>query len=293
MKALRAALPRVFAGVCLGQFVFPPDGGTGGLSNATFANPPSSPALNAAYLFTDASATGTCAGGGTSYAICAWNGSSFAAIAGTSTGLGDPGANSIPYRNGSGSTIPATATQMSGPNFCQDAGSTDAYACNLSPVIASYATGTLYWFKANTTNTGAASVNFNGKGALTIKKMAGAISTDLSDSDIRVGQWVACLYDGTNCQMASQLGTSVDLSSTQSLSNKTVDGVSPATLAFLDATSSVQTQLNTKAPLASPALTGTPTAPTPSQADNSTKLATTAYVDTGLGGKTSGPGSDR
>jgi hypothetical protein len=33
-----------------------------------------------------------------------------------------------------------------------------------------------------------------------------------------------------------------------------------------------------KAPLASPALTGTPTAPTPSSGDNSTKIATTAYV---------------
>jgi hypothetical protein len=32
------------------------------------------------------------------------------------------------------------------------------------------------------------------------------------------------------------------------------------------------------APLASPALTGTPTAPTPSTADNTTKIATTAYV---------------
>lgn len=40
-----------------------------------------------------------------------------------------------------------------------------------------------------------------------------------------------------------------------------------------------------KAPLASPALTGSPTAPTQSQADNSTKLATTAYVDTGLATK--------
>ncbi len=37
--------------------------------------------------------------------------------------------------------------------------------------------------------------------------------------------------------------------------------------------------LSAKAPLASPALTGTPTAPTASPADNSTKLATTAYVD--------------
>jgi hypothetical protein len=34
-----------------------------------------------------------------------------------------------------------------------------------------------------------------------------------------------------------------------------------------------------KAPLASPALTGTPTAPTPTANDNSTKIATTAYVD--------------
>lgn len=36
------------------------------------------------------------------------------------------------------------------------------------------------------------------------------------------------------------------------------------------------------APLASPAFTGTPTAPTQAANDNSTKLATTAYVDTGL-----------
>jgi hypothetical protein len=38
------------------------------------------------------------------------------------------------------------------------------------------------------------------------------------------------------------------------------------------------------APLASPAFTGTPTAPTPSAADNSTKLATTAYVDNAVSG---------
>ncbi len=38
-----------------------------------------------------------------------------------------------------------------------------------------------------------------------------------------------------------------------------------------------------RAPLASPALTGTPTAPTPSAGDNSTKLATTAYLDAKLG----------
>ena len=40
----------------------------------------------------------------------------------------------------------------------------------------------------------------------------------------------------------------------------------------------LQTALDAKAPLASPALTGTPTAPTPTAGDNTTKLATTAFV---------------
>ena len=50
-------------------------------------------------------------------------------------------------------------------------------------------------------------------------------------------------------------------------------------------TSALQTQINLKAPLASPAFTGTPSLPTGSTGvtqaanDNSTKLATTAYVD--------------
>ena len=43
--------------------------------------------------------------------------------------------------------------------------------------------------------------------------------------------------------------------------------------------SNAQDQIDLKAPLASPALTGNPTAPPHSAADNSTKIATTAYVD--------------
>jgi len=45
-------------------------------------------------------------------------------------------------------------------------------------------------------------------------------------------------------------------------------------------TSAIQTQIDTKAPLASPALTGTPTAPTATAGDSSTKIATTAFVGT-------------
>ena len=43
--------------------------------------------------------------------------------------------------------------------------------------------------------------------------------------------------------------------------------------------SNAQDQINLKAPLASPALTGNPTAPTQAAGNNSTRLATTAYVD--------------
>jgi len=46
-----------------------------------------------------------------------------------------------------------------------------------------------------------------------------------------------------------------------------------------------------QAPLASPTFTGTPAAPTPSSADNSTRLATTAYVQTGLATKAALVGS--
>jgi hypothetical protein len=41
----------------------------------------------------------------------------------------------------------------------------------------------------------------------------------------------------------------------------------------------VKSALNLKADLASPALTGTPTAPTPAVGDDSTKIATTEFVN--------------
>ncbi len=47
-----------------------------------FASPPSSPATGAVYIFTDAGATGTCAGGGSALAICRWSGSGWTALGG-------------------------------------------------------------------------------------------------------------------------------------------------------------------------------------------------------------------
>lgn len=55
---------------------------------------------------------------------------------------------------------------------------------------------------------------------------------------------------------------------------KTITGVD-----FDTEFSAIETAIATKADLASPALTGNPTAPTQSAGDSSTKIATTAYVD--------------
>ena len=60
---------------------------------------------------------------------------------------------------------------------------------------------------------------------------------------------------------------------------------------------SQQTQLNSKAPINSPTFTGTPTAPTPTVSDNSTRIATTAFVNnlaaalTGQQGQTGATGA--
>ncbi len=93
---------------------------------------------------------------------------------------------------------------IEGPvNFCADSGSTDAYACSLSPAITAYVTGAIYHFRANTANTGDASVNFNGLGARTIRKNR---DQTLGDNDIKSGQLVAVMYDGAEMQMLSQTG---------------------------------------------------------------------------------------
>lgn len=95
------------------------------------------------------------------------------------------------------------ATVGAGVNYCADAGANDTYACSISPAPTAYSTGTVYTFKANTANTGAASINFNSLGAVTIVKTAGGVTTTLADNDIRAGSIVEVAYDGTNMQLLS------------------------------------------------------------------------------------------
>lgn len=179
-----------------------PSGIVSNLNSITVSQLPVASGSNVAYVVRDALNSTDCSVGGNFFIVLCvdkgvWTGMDFVA---------DPGANSIMYRYTQGGSRAATVTEMSGPNFCQDAGGTDTYACTLSPAIVAYTTGTLFWFKANTTNTGTASINFNTVGALTIVKMQGGITTTLADGDIQAGQWVGGFYDGTNFQMVSQTG---------------------------------------------------------------------------------------
>jgi hypothetical protein len=96
-------------------------------------------------------------------------------------------------------------TQDGSTIYAADAGANDTYAVTLSLVPTVYTTGMVVNFKANTANTGAATLNVNSLGAKTIKKNK---DQDLSDNDIKSGQVVTVIYDGTNFQMQSQLANS-------------------------------------------------------------------------------------
>ena len=97
----------------------------------------------------------------------------------------------------------AWSVQGNGPLSCVDNGSSSAYACPLDPPIGAYIAGASYFFRANTANTGGATINFNGLGAKTIVRRANQL---LAAGDIQAGQWVMVTYDGMNMQMQSPAG---------------------------------------------------------------------------------------
>lgn len=88
-------------------------------------------------------------------------------------------------------------------------GSSNAYIVNITPAISAYTVGMTVNFKANFDNTGASTININGIGAKVIKK---SINNDLEADDIKIGQMVSVIYDGTNFQLlASSMNSSTSL----------------------------------------------------------------------------------
>lgn len=81
-------------------------------------------------------------------------------------------------------------------------GSANAYAIALSPALDAYITGMPIMFMANHDNNGAATLNVNGLGAISLKKY---INQNLVAGDIRNGQLVVGIYDGSAIQIVSVL----------------------------------------------------------------------------------------
>lgn len=175
---------------------------------------------NVIYIVTDGTSLTDCTvGGGSTRAWCISNGAAWVPTTASSTGLGDPGSNGIVYRNGVGTSTVATATEMSGPNFCQDSVGTDAYACSLSPAITSYTTGLRVWFKAGASNTGNATLNLNSLGAVDIYRDP---TNSLIDRDIKVNQWVEVIYNGTQFQLVKDKVWVGPLTSAPAYNNETI-----------------------------------------------------------------------
>ena len=97
-----------------------------------------------------------------------------------------------------------------------------------------------------------------------------------------VGSYVTSLVAGTGITLTNNSGEGATPTVTvdTTIIQARISGVSDTEIGYLDGvTSAIQTQFDAKAPLASPALTGTPTAPTAAPGTNNTQVATTAYAD--------------
>lgn len=128
-----------------------------------------------------------------------------------------------------------------------------------------------------------------------------ALSSNLSNTlddyvpvgDVAQADGVASL-DSSGKVPSSQLPTGLATTTDISTAITNLVDSSPAVLNTLNElaaalgddenfSTTVTTALTAKAPLASPALTGAPTAPTPAAGDSTTKIATTEYVQGSLG----------
>lgn len=139
----------------------------------------------------------------------------------------------------------ATADLITSRFYCADAGANDTYTCSLSPAIASYSTGAMYLVKANTANTGAATINLNSIGATTIKKKSSSsVTVDLDDNDVPAGAIMLLAYDGTNMQLLSTLGNAgaTVTDATISMSDITTNNSSTTQHGFLKKLSNVATE---------------------------------------------------
>ena len=240
------------------------NGGTGitslGTGVATFLGTPSS--ANLAAALTDETGTGS-------------------AVFSTSPTLVTPVLGVATATSINGTTIPTSATLVK----TSDTGTvTSTMILDGTIVNADINTSAqIAYSKTNLTNS-IVDADVNASAAITKTKISGTAVT-LADTGTVTSAMIA---DGTIVNADINASAAIDWTKIAPSST-----VSATELGYVDGvTSSIQTQLDSKlatttasstyAPLASPALTGTPTAPTATAGTNTTQVATTAFVGTAV-----------
>jgi hypothetical protein len=99
---------------------------------------------------------------------------------------------------------------------------TDTITGSLTPSLGAYATGQMFYFVAAGDNTGAVTLNINSLGAKNVTKNG---TTALTAKDIKSGQTVVVIYDGTRFQMIGAALTGVTTSTTTALGVNAGDSI--------------------------------------------------------------------
>jgi hypothetical protein len=86
-------------------------------------------------------------------------------------------------------------------NYGQTTGTGTAYILTFTPALPGYVDGTCFLFRAHVANTGDATLNVNGKGAVPLRKWVGGSAVALASGDIAAQQDVHVCYDSTNTRM--------------------------------------------------------------------------------------------
>ncbi len=96
-----------------------------------------------------------------------------------------------------------TEFQNGEPLRCNASMTANAYTCALNPALSAYATGMRLFLQPGAANTGAATLNINGLGAVGLRRADGL--TELAATDLVAGQLYPIWYDGTRFRLLETL----------------------------------------------------------------------------------------
>lgn len=225
MKLLIASLVITFGAFAQGV----PQNGTFSTSAPTVCNP-GTVYQTATALYWNAAGTGTTC---TLYSP-AGGSSAFSAITGSTN-------TTAAMLLGSGASLGVTGTGTNNATSIGGITVTGTPSVGWQPTATSSTAATWQAAPAGFSNpmTTLGDIITGGAGGTPVRSGLGATGTALGNSVGTIGYFSIATLAGIS-------GAFVDTTSTQTVTGKTVDGVTPATFAFLDPTSSVQAQLNTK-----------------------------------------------